>query len=295
MIDPQTTSFCLLLVLLGGAQAMLDDKQKTRIVDLHNMYRSAIRPSAASMRLMQWSDRLEDEAIEYAMSCPTSYDTTATAENIAVASPRIDVERLMKIWFVKEGAAFNLDSGFCEPGKDCDHFRFAITDQASKVGCSSSACAVLPAPLNGPGEVIVCRYDRAPSAPSPYVRGPACSACPPGHACRCSLCVPIAARHSVMDKCPDGTNWLTTAVTHVVNKPLAIDVPATPVPAFKRVHLKLSPLLSRPLPLLRNSHNMTNVPRVPTSRSGNNTQLNNDTNISNSTMSLLNSSNITSQ
>ena len=95
--------------------------------------------------------QLQNMAKLHAATCPESYDPQAIGENIAVASPNVNIDDLMKFWFVKEGMNFDMNRGVCKEGADCDHFRYAAADDVGQIGCATQSCQFLKA-LGGPGK-----------------------------------------------------------------------------------------------------------------------------------------------
>ena len=64
------SSFLIICLIIPYGAAELTQAEKDQIVDAHNYYRRRVQPQASNMKLMEWSDCLEQVAEDYLSTCP---------------------------------------------------------------------------------------------------------------------------------------------------------------------------------------------------------------------------------
>ncbi|XP_064396455.1 peptidase inhibitor 16-like isoform X2 [Halichondria panicea] len=199
--------FCCLLagivLCIGTASGKiitLSDDDKESILNAHNNYRSWVRPTAANMVELEWSDLLANIAQKYLENC--KYYHSNKAERDKAAAPYFSsvgenilayTGRKMYIWYLieimaEEGEYYNYP--FCQSGRNCRRYTQIIWATTTHVGCALAHC---PAGRGKTREILVCNYGPAGNTPgvNPYIKGSTCSQCPVSHdACYWDLCLP---------------------------------------------------------------------------------------------------------
>ena len=162
----------------------LSDTQKVALLQLHNAFRSMVKPTAANMHKMVWDDELEKIAKDFASKCIVAHNPERhklaksfdwVGENIAWGTGSCgekdcgDVYEGVKRWFT-ESKSYNYESGECL-GK-CTLYTQMVWWESNKLGCGAKRC--------GDRTILVCNY--APGGnyvgQRPYTEGRPCSKCP---------------------------------------------------------------------------------------------------------------------
>lgn len=174
---------------------MLTEPQKEAVLQLHNAFRSMVKPVASNMLKMVWDKDLERIASEFANKCIVAHNPDRhklaknydwVGENIAWGTGVCgdkdcgDVYEGVKRWF-SESKSYNYLTGQCS-GK-CTLYTQMVWWESNKLGCGAKKC--------GDRTILVCNY--APGGnyvgQRPYKTGKACQDCPSGMTCEDNLCV----------------------------------------------------------------------------------------------------------
>lgn len=172
----------LFSLLAAPLSAQLTAQQKQQLLDLHNLERCNVNPTASSMPAMVWDVRLEQVAQDYANSCPplgvhnpnrvTQYQMlggpeSSVGENLAFSTFALSVDVYFDLW-ADEKVHYNFAANTCavEP---CGHYTQIVWATSTKVGCGFSFC---PARTEFP-YMLVCNYAPAGNfiGQRPYTQG----------------------------------------------------------------------------------------------------------------------------
>ena len=168
--------------------------QKTAVLQLHNAFRSMVKPPASNMLKMEWDPDLEQIAQNFANKCIVAHNPDRhkeaknydwVGENIAWGTGTCgekecgDIFEGVKRWF-SESQAYDYINGQCS-GK-CTLYTQMAWWESNKLGCGAKRC--------GDRTILVCNY--APGGNyvgvKPYKTGKPCSECPSGLVCEDNLC-----------------------------------------------------------------------------------------------------------
>lgn len=174
----------------------LTESQKSALLQLHNAFRSIVKPTPSNMIRMTWDKELEQIASDFADKCLVAHNPDRhkqakhydwVGENIAWGTGLCgdkecgDVFEGVKRWF-SESKNYNFITGQCS-GK-CTLYTQMAWWESNKLGCGAKRC--------GDRTILVCNY--APGGnyvgQKPYRQGKPCSDCPKGSICDNNLCVP---------------------------------------------------------------------------------------------------------
>ncbi|XP_065661641.1 uncharacterized protein LOC100198409 isoform X1 [Hydra vulgaris] len=172
----------------------LSQSQKDAILQLHNAFRSMVKPTASNMLRMMWDEDLEKISTNFASKCIVAHNPDRhklaknydwVGENIAWGTGTCgdkecgDVYEGVKRWF-SESKSYNFLTGQCS-GK-CTLYTQMVWWESNKLGCGAKRC--------GDRTILVCNY--APGGnyvgQRPYKTGKSCSECPSGLLCEDNLC-----------------------------------------------------------------------------------------------------------
>ena len=177
------------------AGTALSESQKQAVLQLHNAFRSMVKPTASNMLKMSWDKDLEKISTDFANKCIVAHNPDRhklaknydwVGENIAWGTGTCgdkdcgDVYEGVKRWF-SESKSYNFLTGQCS-GK-CTLYTQMVWWESNKLGCGAKRC--------GDRTILVCNY--APGGnyvgQRPYKSGKPCSECPGDMACEDNLCV----------------------------------------------------------------------------------------------------------
>ncbi|XP_066439939.1 C-type lectin domain family 18 member C-like [Eleutherodactylus coqui] len=156
------------------------DKERFTLVSLHNKLRGSVRPSAANMRRMGWSEALGARALAVASRCQqNAVDDPEVGWNLqrfpaGTASPADAIT----LWFRQE-KDYNFWTSECAQNRTCRHYTQLVWASSWELGCGMSRCSS----EMGDVDMVVCAYapggnwDIGGQAIRPYQAGPWCSLC----------------------------------------------------------------------------------------------------------------------
>ncbi|KAM4631322.1 C-type lectin domain family 18 member A-like [Polymixia lowei] len=159
--------------------------KEAQIVTQHNRLRSRVKPMAANMQKLEWSERLALLAEETSTSCSTDLSPQDSPPfrhvgwnlhlSAGVGTSFTDV---IDSWF-EEGRDYLYLSGQCKENATCRHYTQLVWATSSHVGCARRMCV-----RDGDQwEVLVCAYspggnwDINGRLVVPYKAGLSCSLC----------------------------------------------------------------------------------------------------------------------
>ena len=193
------SSFLILCLIIPYGAAQLTLAEKDQIVDAHNYYRRSVQPGAADMKLMEWSDCLEQVAEDYLSDCPglqhngdRTSDSNAlgcqpsgyVGENIYWYSlPIINVSEPVASWY-SEYQYYYINTKSC--ADICGHYTQVVWSNTYKVGCAKVSCST-----GRGGTYLLCDYSPGGNyyGQKPYKIGTSCSECAQGfNSCNQGLC-----------------------------------------------------------------------------------------------------------
>ena len=183
--------FVILCLIIPYGAAQLTLAEKDQIVDAHNYYRRKVQPGAADMKLMEWSDCLEQVAEDYLSTCPGPYhnaDRTSDANALACQPSGYVGENLfwtsgnsitnvslpIEYWN-SEHQYYDINSKSCS--FLCAHYTQVVWANTYKVGCAKVSCST-----GKGGTYLICNYSPSGNSPgkAPYKIGTSCSECAQG-------------------------------------------------------------------------------------------------------------------
>ncbi|KAN0063600.1 sterol-binding protein [Thecaphora frezii] len=135
----------------------LNDGDVQAVLDAHNSDRAIHRVAP-----LRWSSTLAQYASTQASKCRFVHSAGPYGENLAVASPSLDVAYAIRMWY-DEISQYD----FRKPGFSATtaHFSQVIWQGTKEVGCVKVACPMSQVNddpgLQGTGEMVWCVYDPA--------------------------------------------------------------------------------------------------------------------------------------
>ncbi|XP_075034608.1 uncharacterized protein LOC142096023 isoform X2 [Mixophyes fleayi] len=182
---------CVLLCLIHFITALTDEEKKI-LVDKQNFYRSQMDPPAAGMKMLHWDTNLEDLATSYAAKCIWEHneDRGFRGENLFMMSGSgLDVGLGLDDWH-RERDFYNFTTNICQEGQMCGHYTQMVWADTERVGCGMKFCEKVEGFDEQNMYLLVCNYEPPGNfeGEKPYKIGVPCSACPPTHICKESLC-----------------------------------------------------------------------------------------------------------
>ncbi|KAI5609218.1 peptidase inhibitor 16-like, partial [Silurus asotus] len=170
--------FWLVLALASG---QLTDNEISRIVDLHNQYRSSVTPPAANMQRMLWNKQLSQVAASYASQCTWGHNPKAfgvVGENLFMTLGPFLVDQPLDLWF-SENSSHSFTSNTCADGKECGHYTQMVWADTYLVGCATQFCPDVSNFNAQNATILVCNYHPPGNimGQSPYTAGSSCSSC----------------------------------------------------------------------------------------------------------------------
>merc|ERR1712038_1722190 len=166
-------------------------RDKNKILDLHNQYRSNVTPTAKNMMKMAWNEEIATYAQKYAEDCIAGHD--ASSERAEGTGLGISIGQNLARGFTPGAGAWqkvvdawhNEVNLFTYGSSSNDfhavgHYTQMVYAQSSHIGCGYHECEW--------GTNFVCNYAYLQYDPvnHPYTEGPSCSSCP-GH-CVDNMC-----------------------------------------------------------------------------------------------------------
>ena len=156
----------LVMVMMTGAMARAEapvDGQS--MVAAHNAVRAQYGQNGLS-----WSEEMVAAAAGWARKLEANTEwcqavihnperPTRTGENmhvVGVTSPEQSspAEQIVGAW-ASEQQYYDLDSGSCTPGQQCNHFVQVVWGETTELGCSAAVC---PDPQGTLLKVTICKY-----------------------------------------------------------------------------------------------------------------------------------------
>ena len=197
------SSFLIICLIIQYAAAQLTQAEKDQIVDAHNYNRRSAQPGAVNMKLMEWSNCLEQVAEDYMSTCPGTYhnrDRTSDAnalgcqpsgyvgENLYWYSlPITNVSEPVASWY-SEDQYYNINTKSCS--FICGHYTQVVWANTYKVGCAKVFCTAKRSAY------LLCNYAPGGNYPgqTPYKIGTSCTECAQGYnSCNQGLCAETPA------------------------------------------------------------------------------------------------------
>nr|XP_058964222.1 protein draper-like [Pocillopora verrucosa]XP_058964229.1 protein draper-like [Pocillopora verrucosa]XP_058964237.1 protein draper-like [Pocillopora verrucosa] len=200
-------------------QCRLSNKLKEQFVDLHNEFRSQVKPSAADMEYVVWNDDLGNLAQMWSDKCEWMHGFTrfgawhsnqnfrskSVGQNLArewgkwIESKDAGPEDSVRRWFIEKNYysfskfAYPMPSWMCRK-EPCGHYTQVVWAKSKQVGCAFNWCDKdfgQPHPWV-PGETVVtCDYYPSGNVvgQQPYTPGTPCTKCASGQGwCYKNLC-----------------------------------------------------------------------------------------------------------
>ncbi|KAL5107886.1 Peptidase inhibitor 15 [Taenia crassiceps] len=169
----------------------LTEEERNLIVTYHKDTRLRVRPPAANMKLMTYSQKLENLAERWVARCEFEHPDTRiwteyanTGQNLAITGGRpAKLKGMMKMWR-DEAKDYSYD-GDCMYGKVCGHYTQMVWANTSEVGCAIRQCDAYFPGWPSPVYLMACQYSPPGNwyGQKPYERGRFCTKCPPGTTC----------------------------------------------------------------------------------------------------------------
>lgn len=185
-----------------------------KIVNVHNYFRSRVKPPAANMLMMSWHPGLAKSAQRWANQCPGLVHDNATnrylndlgntGQNLFMTTRRTYWQFAVRAWFMeyKDFEYGTTPTDFHKVG----HYTQVVWATTHLVGCGVNHCTNSNGPLGKDYFIYVCNY--APSGnyvnglSRPYVAGEPCSKCK-NHCSRNKLCTNACYFSDLWSNCPD--------------------------------------------------------------------------------------------
>uniref|UniRef100_A0A8D0H3Q7 Peptidase inhibitor 16 n=1 Tax=Sphenodon punctatus TaxID=8508 RepID=A0A8D0H3Q7_SPHPU len=149
----------LLLLTTTDPSWSLTDGDKKVIVEMHNLYRSQVSPSAADMLKMSWDRELEAFAKAYATKCIWGHNKERgrRGENLFAITDELDVQTAMEEWY-NEHEYYNMTTTKCAEGQMCGHYTQVVWASSKQVGCGAQFCKTLEGVEESDIYLLVCNY-----------------------------------------------------------------------------------------------------------------------------------------
>ncbi|XP_033625748.1 uncharacterized protein LOC117288979 [Asterias rubens] len=174
-----------------ASESVMNQAEKTAILDKHNELRGQTIPSAANMRFMEWDDTLATHAQQYSDMCIWAHgfpDVNITpfnpvGQNLWLVGPVSESYRpngaaVTQSWF-NEDRFYDYETHACEPGRMCGHYTQVVWATSYAVGCGMTFCPTT-AHFTTPNVMIVnCHYGPAGNfaGARPFISGMPCTQC----------------------------------------------------------------------------------------------------------------------
>ncbi|XP_014774224.1 cysteine-rich venom protein pseudecin [Octopus bimaculoides] len=132
----------------------VSEKDKNAIVDMHNAYRSSVKPPACNMFKMYWDNELAYVAQKWADNCEYKHDENSkrsiplkysVGQNIAAGFP--NWENVVFAWH-SEGRNYKFGN---KKLKNTGHYTQIVWSTSLLIGCGASRCSFI-------GTLYVCNY-----------------------------------------------------------------------------------------------------------------------------------------
>ncbi|KAK3546810.1 hypothetical protein QTP86_002915 [Hemibagrus guttatus] len=181
MIWKTVLHFAWFGLVLALVSSQLTERQKEEILNLHNIYRSIVKPEAADMLHMMWDTGLALVAEAYAAQCIWAHNLEVMyelGENLYITTGTLSVNKSMASWF-DEQKHYDYASGTCEAGM-CGHYTQVVWAKSRSVGCASHLCRTVENTEYKNATILVCNYFPPGNVVGklPYELGVPCSKCP---------------------------------------------------------------------------------------------------------------------
>ncbi|KAK9870430.1 hypothetical protein WA026_008000 [Henosepilachna vigintioctopunctata] len=169
---------------------LLPERQRTRqkIVTIHNLFRTKVKPEAANMLKMAWNNQVAEAAQKWTRHCQfLTHDDNAgrfipnygpCGQNIFVATQKVPWLFAIRTWFLEKD---NFIYGGKNNLKDIGHYTQMVWASTHQVGCGISKCL---SKVNGTFVKYysyICNYCPIGNIPDklsiPYEKGKPCKAC----------------------------------------------------------------------------------------------------------------------
>ncbi|GFO04268.1 LOW QUALITY PROTEIN: peptidase inhibitor 16 [Plakobranchus ocellatus] len=169
-------------------------EEKALLLQLHNAYRSMVRPPAKNMRELVWDDDLEEFARQHSQACTGAHSSRSMvkvwsvlvserwnlmAENLYWSyGDRYSIEEAMWM-FWEEGIDYHISNNTCTHWRTCSHYKALVLETSWRVGCSINQCQNFSNnPYPGPAMLMTCSYNGMYLVDArPYTAGDTCSGC----------------------------------------------------------------------------------------------------------------------
>ncbi|KAM3920660.1 C-type lectin domain family 18 member A-like [Leptodactylus fuscus] len=156
------------------------DKERFTLISLHNKLRGNVRPPAANMRRMEWSEALGARALEVSSRCQKDEpDNTQLGWNVqSFPAGTMTPTDVISLWF-HQGYNYNFHTSECTQNQTCRHYTQLVWASSWELGCGMSRCSSEV----GEVDVFVCAYSPGGNwhigghIIRPYHPGPWCSLC----------------------------------------------------------------------------------------------------------------------
>ncbi|KAL3876782.1 hypothetical protein ACJMK2_034576 [Sinanodonta woodiana] len=188
----QTLTALLWIASISYVRPKVATEYKDLIIKLHNDYRK--QQGASNMNLLEWDDKLANEAETWVLRCAFEHNNTkdmeGRGENLAFHAKLANEELIMdsmKTWY-DEINSYNYAGKACFAS--C-HYTQIVWAKTRKVGCAINTCARLRnSGWSGTANFFACWYYPKGNDMSeyPYDKGAACSTCLKGQTCNDQLC-----------------------------------------------------------------------------------------------------------
>ncbi|XP_019508742.1 PREDICTED: glioma pathogenesis-related protein 1 [Hipposideros armiger] len=168
-------------------------------VQIHNKFRSEVKPRASDMLYMTWDPVLAQVAKAWARNCKFQHNIqlqqphklhpnfTSLGENIWTGSLSIfSASSAIESWY-SEIQYYDFKTRKCN--KVCGHYTQVVWAESYKVGCAVHFCPQVSGVGFRNAAHFICNYGPPGNYPTwPYKRGSTCSACPQNDMCLDNLC-----------------------------------------------------------------------------------------------------------
>ncbi|GFW89937.1 peptidase inhibitor 16 [Trichonephila clavipes] len=132
------------------------EELKKEILDLHNLYRGNVTPSAANMAFMEWDEELEHLAQIWADYCKFKHGTPPGSrysrgdygQNLYEGSDPSG-SFATYLWY-EEHKYYDMKTRYCKPNEQCGHYIQVAWATSNRLGCGITKCEDL--------YLIVCHY-----------------------------------------------------------------------------------------------------------------------------------------
>ncbi|KAL2927625.1 Pathogenesis-related protein 1 [Bienertia sinuspersici] len=145
-----TTSFFIVIAILGLAQICNAQNSPQDYVNAHNAARAAV-----GVGNLHWDNKVAAYAQQYANKrkgdCALQHSGGPYGENIAVGGGDFTGTDAVKLW-VAEKANYTYSSNTCAPNAQCGHYTQVVWRNSVRLGCARVKC-------NTGSFFITCNYD----------------------------------------------------------------------------------------------------------------------------------------